>query len=750
MSSYASEAGFPLRSASDVREPRRVSDAPAMAQSSPDSEQKRSRGRSTVRDGYSSDPGRYSGEKQPINDAITSAFAVTPASSIATTTTISPELLAQITSHVIQQLRSANLSVASESTPSHQYVATNLSPEVRTAPSLDSSSQSQTLNPEQTRVAAPDSAAQGQNSPRLGRAVVDTPPPSRRSTEEGIRAQQQSPSGNSGRSADNGKDDHTPRPKGPQGISKDEDFTIVERAWGELFTEQGEGTARLSQFLRGIALHLITDYEPKHSLVITPEKMQRYYEETKLDNDTYPWQVIFDDRTSSISRMFREISAQHHLVQPHGKENERPDVPGLTPRGFATWATLLIRAHPSQEFERLAKTARDMPISNPDDPKERFPKEISRRLFPEHSNETIAARLQRAISVHCNVSFNARQDGTDITRLSAVSATSPANPKRSSISASEQGQPAITLSAQSNESIPQIGERLGKVVSHTDSGVVIDDDTPAAPPLERKRKPYVAAPGGGKSHEDQTNPAAVEVKPATTENKAASSLLNPGWSEPPKPRPTPITVHHPKSTLPPPPLDIPESRRRRNSTNYRDQPSGPAPHRTRSPSVGQTNGHGRLSEPDYGYNSSYAPGSSSLDSGDIARRYREYDEYREKHSTDRYDPARMAAVDNRGRERGESRPRGHSISTSSQAVYLTDDDYYKAYGGYPPHSATIASSSKRDVHGNYVPGSAPSSAAYPPTAFRDPRADVSDSGLGSGRRTKDSDGFGDFSRNQMR
>ena len=102
--------------------------------------------------------------------------------------------------------------------------------------------------------------------------------------------------------------------------------------------------------------------------------MQRYYEETKLGNEIYPWQVIFDDRTSSISRMFREVEAQHHLAQPLGKDGERPDIPGLTPKGFETWAILLIKAHPDLEFERLAKTALDMPISNPDDKKEALPK----------------------------------------------------------------------------------------------------------------------------------------------------------------------------------------------------------------------------------------------------------------------------------------------------------------------------------------------------------------------------------------
>ncbi|RMZ91614.1 hypothetical protein DV736_g1148, partial [Chaetothyriales sp. CBS 134916] len=668
--------------------PRRPLDSPAMAHSVLDPEQKRSRGSSAARDGYASDSSRYSHAKQPINDAITSAFTAAPAGS--TATTIPPELLAQITSHVIQQLRLVNLSVAS-------------------------------------------------HSPHLGGATVYTPPSPRKAAEEGTRLQRP-PGDKSSRVAESDKDDRSSRPKGPQGISNEADITIVERVWGDLFTEHGEGTTRLGQFLRGVALHIIADYEPKHSLVITPEKMQRYYEETKLDNETYPWQVIFDDRTSSISRMFREVSAQHHLIQPHGKENERPDVPGLTPPGFATWATLLIKAHPSHEFERLAKTARDMPISNPDDPKERFPKEISRRLFPERSDEAIAAKLQRAMSIHCNVSFNARQDSTEDTR----SNTNATNPKRNSVSISEQGQPPMTP-VLSNESVPQPAERPNKVVSHTDSGVVIDDDTPTVPPIERKRKPYVAAPGGGKTYGDQGSSAA-EVKPVTTETKVSSSLPSAGWNDQPKPRPVSISVHLPKPT-PSAPVDIPETRRHRGSTTYRDQPSAAAPHRARSPSVGQTNGYGRRSDPDYGYGNSYASGSS-LDNGDTARRYREYDSFREKYSSDRYDPARMAACDGRDHERGDTRARGHSISTTPRTVYVTDDEYYKKYGGYPPHSATVASS--RDAQNNYVPSSTPSSAVYPPTAFRELRADASDPGVGSGRRTKDSDSFGDYTRTPTR
>jgi hypothetical protein len=33
----------------------------------------------------------------------------------------------------------------------------------------------------------------------------------------------------------------------------------------------------------------IEDYEPRHSIVITPNKMIKYYEDVKLVDELYPW-----------------------------------------------------------------------------------------------------------------------------------------------------------------------------------------------------------------------------------------------------------------------------------------------------------------------------------------------------------------------------------------------------------------------------------------------------------------------------
>ena len=110
--------------------------------------------------------------------------------------------------------------------------------------------------------------------------------------------------------------------------------------------------------------------------------------------------VIFEGKHSSLSQMYSDLKCPHHLAQE--KYDEIPDIPGLTPVGFERWVTLLIQAYPEEEFERLQKAVLKMPISNPDDKKERFPKEISRRLFPDHEDCQARRRIQDSM-VECAV-----------------------------------------------------------------------------------------------------------------------------------------------------------------------------------------------------------------------------------------------------------------------------------------------------------------------------------------------------------
>lgn len=37
----------------------------------------------------------------------------------------------------------------------------------------------------------------------------------------------------------------------------------------------------------------IEDYEPQHSIVITPNKMIKYYDDVKLTDEFYPWPGMF-------------------------------------------------------------------------------------------------------------------------------------------------------------------------------------------------------------------------------------------------------------------------------------------------------------------------------------------------------------------------------------------------------------------------------------------------------------------------
>jgi hypothetical protein len=75
-------------------------------------------------------------------------------------------------------------------------------------------------------------------------------------------------------------------------VLTDEEETVVEKQWGALFEREERGgapTRRLGQFLRGVAHHLVEDFEPRGSLVIGPKKMRRFYELVKVDNEIFPW-----------------------------------------------------------------------------------------------------------------------------------------------------------------------------------------------------------------------------------------------------------------------------------------------------------------------------------------------------------------------------------------------------------------------------------------------------------------------------
>lgn len=250
--------------------------------------------------------------------------------------------------------------------------------------------------------------------------------------------------------------------------------TSLEKAWKPLF-ENGRPTARLGQFLRGLAKHLIEDCKPQHSIVVTPGKLADFFKVTELQAEMFPWTTVFGGKLTNlaISRLFLSLRCQHHLIQ--FGDQDTPTIPGLTPAGFETFMTTLIQAYPDQEYQRLSKAVKNMPISNADSPSERFPKELTRRLFPASGDSSQAQRLSAALSIDPGVQAN-------------YSNTMPPPP-------------ASHASNQSSNSFFAERDR-NPHSSPSFSSAIDDEDLRAAPmPIERERKPYTAREGGGKVHE---------------------------------------------------------------------------------------------------------------------------------------------------------------------------------------------------------------------------------------------------------
>ncbi len=64
--------------------------------------------------------------------------------------------------------------------------------------------------------------------------------------------------------------------------------------------------------------------------------------------------------------------------------------------------TLLVKAYLKKEYKRLQKVVLDMSINNLDK-KERFSKNISRRLFPQDEERGIREHVEWAIAKHADI-----------------------------------------------------------------------------------------------------------------------------------------------------------------------------------------------------------------------------------------------------------------------------------------------------------------------------------------------------------
>jgi len=192
------------------------------------------------------------------------------------------------------------------------------------------------------------------------------------------------------------------------------------------------------------------------------------------------------------------MRCEHHLIQEHTAD--QPHIPALTSLGFQEWMIVMIQAYPDAEYERLSKAVLDMPISNADDCKERFPKELPRRLFPRVENLQAQQRCAATLSA----------EGVGPLRRAPTFPPPPPMGQSASVP-------------------PSLERERNPYASRPDPRAVVSDDedeVPISVPLERERKPYSAAPGCGKVHEEGMNRSAASDAPNHEQRQRAQSTAS--------------------------------------------------------------------------------------------------------------------------------------------------------------------------------------------------------------------------------
>ena len=194
----------------------------------------------------------------PVNEAVNTAVDKADPSS-----SLNPDLIAQITETVIRQLRTTSLDT---STPT-QSLQSQFPPPTHHQPiPLSPSTQSGTSPPMHTRnVYTPPSPHKHHDYPIHGSpdnqssAYAVPLSPKELSTSQ---LEDRRPSSR----LSSGSEPSTSRPRGPARLSTAKEETTLEKIWGQLFDEEGHSTVRLGQFLRGLAIHLVrySIIKPQH------------------------------------------------------------------------------------------------------------------------------------------------------------------------------------------------------------------------------------------------------------------------------------------------------------------------------------------------------------------------------------------------------------------------------------------------------------------------------------------------------
>ncbi|PHH68468.1 hypothetical protein CDD80_7491 [Ophiocordyceps camponoti-rufipedis] len=194
------------------------------------------------------------------------------------------------------------------------------------------------------------------------------------------------------------------RPESAAKTAAASELSVVDLQWGRLFTGNGEPTTRLRQVLRGLAGYVISEFEPKNSLVLAPSKLRMFYKRFKLDVEHYPFQVIFDCDSrkfmNSLEHLYLNLRCEYHLIQ--GETREKAYIPALTSDGFVNWMSVFIQVSPDSEARRLDSIMAALPIEaasdTPDGKPERLPKQLSRHLFPPRAHDKTKHRVAAALT----------------------------------------------------------------------------------------------------------------------------------------------------------------------------------------------------------------------------------------------------------------------------------------------------------------------------------------------------------------
>ncbi|CAO2651054.1 Nn.00g093510.m01.CDS01 [Neocucurbitaria sp. VM-36] len=433
--------------------------------------------------------GHHQPIQQPLKNAIGNAFDKSDAARV-----VDPDLIAQITAEVkrsvLDEIKMGVMAGATQPQP------VPVSPQHYVPPS-----------PASTSASFPPRDVYTPPSPKHTDFQSQPPPTANPSLRDPVLdGNDDTPTPRYERSApiDVPQERSTARPN-PAARMATDDYTPIEKMWQRLFEPEGQPLPRLGEFLRGLALHLIEDYEPKKSLVISPAKMLKFYEEVKIQDEIYPWQTIFGKLSySSLSKIYRDMRCQHHLIQEHPAE--QPYIPALTPDGFQEWMTAMIQAYPDAEYERVAKAVLDMPISNADDRKERFPKELPRRMFPTAENLQAQQRCAAALSAE------------GVGPLRKAPTFPPPPPKSQPI-------PVPNLERERNPYASQPDARPSESEDEMESTSV---------PIERQRNPYASTPGAGKTYDNDLNQSTYPGAAMNEQRRRAQSTTSQGpWAPPP-------------------------------------------------------------------------------------------------------------------------------------------------------------------------------------------------------------------------